>query len=54
MVSVVNSFSPSMPMPEPVVKPKMYFVSMSRQLSASSARATPPRQSNADTPKTAA
>ena len=39
-------------MPEPVVKPKMYFVSISSQelasgVLASSARANPPRQSSA-------
>src|ERR1700730_10161752 len=44
MLSTVNSFSPSRPMPDPVVNPKMYFVSMSRQELASSARAGPPHQ----------
>src|SRR5580704_11702741 len=37
IVSGENSFSPSSPMPEPSVKPKMYLVSISRY--ASSARA---------------
>src|SRR3981081_4058696 len=45
MVSIVNSFSPSRPMPEPVVNPKMYLVSMSFHELASCAR-TPPAQPN--------